>query len=241
MDGKLFEQEEVTGKEMTVDELLYEVERDRIFFEESGGGVTLSGGEPLHQPDFCAALLKTLKENELRTALDTTGYTSAEEIARVSPYTDLFLFDLKIMDDTEHLKYTGISNKIILDNLKTLLEDGKQIIIRFPVIPGITDTIINIQSIIDLLKPYHQITRSPQNISPQHHGTTATLNSSPQHHLTTSPLEVHLLPYHTIAKNKYRRFQMEHKMYSIVEINKKRLTEIKTLLERSGFQVKTRG
>ena len=241
MDGKLFEQEEVTGKEMTVDELLYEVERDRIFFEESGGGVTLSGGEPLHQPDFCAALLKTLKENELRTALDTTGYTSAEEIARVSPYTDLFLFDLKIMDDTEHLKYTGISNKIILDNLKILLEDGKQIIIRFPVIPGITDTIINIQSIIDLLKPYHQITRSPQNISPQHHGTTATLNSSPQHHLTTSPLEVHLLPYHTTAKNKYHRFQMEHKMYSIVEINKKRLTEIKTLFERSGFQVKTRG
>ena len=215
MDGKLFEQEEVTGKEMTVDELLHEVERDRIFFEESGGGVTLSGGEPLHQPDFCTSLLKTLKENELHTALDTTGYASAKEIARVSPYTDLFLFDLKIMDDKEHMKYTGVSNKIILDNLRTLQEKGKEIIIRFPVIPGITDTPSNISSMIDFLSPFH--------------------------HFTISPFEVHLLPYHAAAKNKYHRFRMEDKMESGIEVTKDRLMELKALFEKTGFRIKVGG
>ncbi|MFH1936796.1 MAG: glycyl-radical enzyme activating protein, partial [Bacteroidota bacterium] len=228
LNGKLFEKEEITGYRRSVEAIVQEVERDLIFYEESGGGVTLSGGEPLYQPDFCEALLKSLKKNGFHTALDTSGYASEEEIRRILPYTDLFLYDLKLMYDKEHLKYTGVSNKIILENLKTLFESGKQVIIRFPVIPGITDTPSNIRSIIDFLTPLHHCTTAPQHFSPPHH-------------LTTSPPELHLLPYHTTAKNKYRRFQMDDNIPPGNKLKHGRLEQLKKRFEQSGFRVVVRG
>jgi len=228
LNGITFEREEITGKDMGIDEIVMEVEHDRVFFEESGGGVTLSGGEPLFQIDFCTELLRALKKKEFHTALDTTGYASSEEIRRVIPFVDLFLFDLKLMDDETHQKYTGVSNKQILENLKYLIKERKNVIIRFPVIPGITDTPSNIRTIINFLTPYHHITTSPQNASPWHHGTTA-------------PLEVHLLPYHAIAENKYQRFRMENMMTQGVTTSKEELKGIKTTFESAGFQVKTGG
>jgi len=161
LNGEAFEQEEITGKETAVQELLDEIERDRIYYEESGGGVTLSGGEPLFQPDFCVALLRDLKKAGLHTALDTTGYAEQEVIRKIMPYTDLFLYDLKLMDDEEHQKYTGVSNNVILENLEYLVEEGKDVIIRFPIIPGITDKPSNINTIIDFLSNLQQHLNSP--------------------------------------------------------------------------------
>ncbi|MBC8314839.1 MAG: glycyl-radical enzyme activating protein [Bacteroidales bacterium] len=220
LNGITFEKEEIAGREMTIKGLLHEVERDRIFFEESGGGVTLSGGEPLFQIDFCMELLQALRKREFHTALDTTGYTTGKEIRQITPFVDLFLYDLKLMDDETHQQHTGVSNKQILENLKYLLEEGKNVIIRVPVVPGITDTQSNIRSIINFLEPMHT------SIPP---------------YLPTSLPDVHLLPYHTTAKNKYRRFHMNESMKPEVSVNKEKLTQLKREMERAGFKVKLGG
>ena len=152
------------GKEMTVDELLPILLEDKEFYETSGGGVTLSGGECLMHPDFCSELLKRLKENGVHTAVDTCGFVSVEAIDKVIPYTDIFLYDLKAYDEEIHIKCTGQSNKIILDNLKYIDGCGKNIEIRIPYVPKYNDEQIDkIGKILSELKnvvkvrilPYH--------------------------------------------------------------------------------------
>ncbi|MTI96401.1 MAG: glycyl-radical enzyme activating protein [Firmicutes bacterium] len=142
---------ELAGRKMTVAEVLAEVNKDLIFYDESGGGVTFSGGEPLQQPDFLVALLSACKEQELHTAVDTSGFAPQKVIDAVAAYTDLFLYDLKLLDDEMHKRYVGVSNQQILDNLQTLVNLKKTLIIRVPVIPGITDSESNIQAIGKLL------------------------------------------------------------------------------------------
>ena len=129
----------IYGKEMTVEELLPLLLEDKDFYESSSGGVTLSGGECLMHPDFCAELLKRLKENGVHTAVDTCGFVSRVAIDKVMPYTDIFLYDLKAYDEDVHIKCTGQSNKIILDNLKYIDSCGKQIEIRIPYVPKYND------------------------------------------------------------------------------------------------------
>ncbi|MBE6703363.1 MAG: glycyl-radical enzyme activating protein [Ruminococcaceae bacterium] len=124
------------GKEMTVDELLPLLLEDKAFYENSGGGVTLSGGECLMQADFCAELLKRLKENGIHTAVDTCGSIPENALDTVMPYTDVFLYDIKAYDGEIHTKCTGRSNQQILKNLKYLDECGKNIEIRIPYVPG---------------------------------------------------------------------------------------------------------
>lgn len=123
------------GKEITVDELLPLLLEDRDFYDNSGGGVTLSGGECLMQADFCANLLKKLKENGIHTAVDTCGFVSKGVLDKVIPYTDIFLYDLKAYDEDVHIKCTGQSNKIILQNLLYLDSLGKDVEIRIPYVP----------------------------------------------------------------------------------------------------------
>lgn len=123
------------GREMTVSELMPILLEDKDFYENSGGGVTLSGGECLMQADFCAELLKELKHNQIHTAVDTCGFASREAIDKVIPYTDIFLYDVKAFDEALHIKCTGQSNKIILDNLRYLDECGKKVEIRIPYVP----------------------------------------------------------------------------------------------------------
>jgi pyruvate formate lyase activating enzyme len=129
----------IIGKEMSLKEVLREIDKDSIFYEESEGGVTVSGGEPLLQLDFLDALLKECKERNIHTAVDTCGYASHETIDKIRDNVDLFLYDIKIMDEKKHRKYTGVSNKPILENFKRLAENGSSILVRFPVIPGIND------------------------------------------------------------------------------------------------------
>ena len=123
------------GKEVTLNELLLLLLEDKDFFENSGGGVTLSGGECLMQAAFCTELLKRLKENGVHTAVDTCGYVSRDALDKVIPYTDAFLYDLKAYDDDVHIKCTGKSNRIILDNLLYLDSLDKNIEIRIPYVP----------------------------------------------------------------------------------------------------------
>jgi pyruvate formate lyase activating enzyme len=157
------------GTRMSVDAVMAEVEKDRLFYDESGGGVTFSGGEPLAQPYFLATLLTGCREQGIHTALDTTGYATPEIVARIAPLVDLFLYDLKLMDDRRHQTYTGVSNVGILANLRHLVETGRKVVIRFPLIPQINDTSENLAQMgafltdlglqrIDLL-PFHGIHR----------------------------------------------------------------------------------
>lgn len=123
------------GKEMTVEELLPLLLADREFYESSGGGVTLSGGECLMQADFCKELLKCLKESGINTAVDTCGLVPRSAIDKVMPYTDVFLYDIKAYDEDVHIRCTGHSNKQILENLRYIDETGKRIEIRIPYVP----------------------------------------------------------------------------------------------------------
>lgn len=123
------------GREVTVEELLPRLLEDREFYENSGGGVTLSGGECLLQADFCADLLRTLKEEKIHTAVDTCGFVPREALLKVIPYTDIFLYDLKACDPEVHRRCTGQTNERILDNLRYLDECGKTVEIRIPFVP----------------------------------------------------------------------------------------------------------
>lgn len=233
LEGRLFEKEEITGYIIRIEDILKEVEKDRIFYEESGGGITISGGEPLHQPDFCEELLKTLNKNAFHTALDTSGYATAEVIARMMPYTDLFLYDLKLMNDTEHEKYCGVSNRCILENIKLLVEAGKEIIIRFPLIPGVTDTETNVGSLLQFLDSIH------------YHEANAVSGTNQfcyryQDSRFPSP-EIHLLPYHNTGKEKYRRFRMDNLMKPDIRVDEEKLTTLRNKFTKAGFRVKIGG
>lgn len=145
------------GREMSLSELMPILLEDRDFYENSGGGVTLSGGECLMQAEFCAELLKKLKENNIHTAVDTCGFVSKEAFDKVMPYTDIFLYDLKAFDEEVHIKCTGQSNEVILENLKYLDSCGKNIEIRIPYVPEFNHD--QIEKIAEFLKERKNITK----------------------------------------------------------------------------------
>jgi pyruvate formate lyase activating enzyme len=139
------------GAQISVQYLIDEIEKDRIFFDVSRGGVTFSGGEPFMQPKFLLSVLSECKRREINTVVDTSGYTQWKLFESVLDYTDLFLFDIKLIDSTLHEKYTGLPNKIILQNLLNLDRCSKQYYLRIPVIPGITDTETNVSLMIKFI------------------------------------------------------------------------------------------
>jgi len=206
-----YEALEVVGREVTVQEVMDEIEKDKIFFDESGGGITFSGGEPLVHVDFLEALLKRTKKKNIHVTLDTSGYVSFEDLDRVSDKVDLFLYDLKIMDDEKHEKYTGVSNKVILENLRKLAEQGKSIAVRIPLISGINDDNQNIHMFVDFLQ-------SLKNIN-----------------------QINLLSYHRGGSKKYERLRKEKLPKTFHSPSDERIEEIKKILTDSGFSVKTGG
>lgn len=137
---------EIIGRRMTVNEVMVEVEKDIIFYDQSGGGVTFSGGEPLMQPEFLLALLNQCQAKQIHKAVDTSCYAEPKILEMVSEKTDLFLCDIKHMDSEIHERLTGVGNSLILDNIRRLSEAGKEIIIRVPVIPGFNDDETNIEA-----------------------------------------------------------------------------------------------
>jgi pyruvate formate lyase activating enzyme len=214
LDGKKFSLNETIGQWMSVEEVMSELLMDRVFYTESAGGVTLSGGEPLMQPEFLLGLLKECKANNLHTTLDTSGYADREIIENIQPYTDLFLYDLKLINDTDHTSYTGVSNKPILENLMYLISKEKEVIIRIPIIPDITNTRKNVQAMKKFL--------------------THLVNERK----STSSLKISLLPYHSIAKNKYSRFHIDNKTMHLKDLTKDSLIPLKKEFEDEGFVVK---
>lgn len=145
------------GKEMTADELLPLLLEDKDFYETSGGGVTLSGGECLCHADFCAELLKKLKEAGINTAVDTCGYVPKESIDKVLPYTDIFLYDIKAIDENVHIKCAGKSNNLILENIKYIDALNKSIEVRIPYVPNYNDNQMN--QIAAFLKKLKNVTK----------------------------------------------------------------------------------
>ena len=129
----------LVGKQMTVAQVLAQIEKDISFYDESGGGVTLCVGEPLMQPDFSNHVLKACRKLRIHTAVDTCGYVSSEVLLKLSEHVDLFLYDLKVIDDEKHTKFAGVSNKLILENVKRLSQHGQKILVRFPLVPGVND------------------------------------------------------------------------------------------------------
>ncbi len=159
----------IYGTEMTVDEIFDIIISDKNFYDTSGGGVTLSGGECLVYPEFCAELLKKCKENGINTAVDTCGFVSTRAIETVLPFTDIFLYDLKAFDEDIHIKCTGQSNKMILENLKHIDENGKKTEIRIPYVPTCNDNqmeklshfIKKLQNVVEVkILPYHNYAAS---------------------------------------------------------------------------------
>jgi pyruvate formate lyase activating enzyme len=157
---------QLVGREMSVEEVMTGVQRDRFFFEDSGGGVTFSGGEPLGQPEFLKALLVQCKAREIHTAVDTAGLCPPETLLGLAPLVDLFLYDLKCIDSGRHLQGTGIANGQILENLRRLATVHDNIWIRIPVVPGFNDTQEEMAALADVvsrtpgvrqawLLPYH--------------------------------------------------------------------------------------
>ena len=130
----------VVGQARSVDDLLAEIERDTLFYDQSGGGVTLSGGEPLAQQEFASELLRRCRSQRIHTAVDTCGFADEAALAAVAEETDLFLYDVKLLDDERHRRWTGASNEKILRNLERLARDGKRIWVRYPLVPGINDS-----------------------------------------------------------------------------------------------------
>ncbi len=157
------------GREYTAAELMDIIMEDKAFYDASGGGVTLSGGECLLQAGFCAELLELCRKSGINTAVDTCGYVDKSALERVAPYTDTFLYDIKAIDEDVHIRCTGRSNKLILDNLKYLDSIGKSCEIRYPFVPGynsdqaekITDFLCKLKNISDIkLLPFHNLSNS---------------------------------------------------------------------------------
>lgn len=158
---------EYVGKDMTVRQLIEEIIKDEVFYDESGGGVTFSGGEPLIYADFLNEVLKKCKARGIHTAIDTSGYTSWNSIEKIADKVDLFLFDIKHMNNEKHKEYVGVENVMIMENLKKLSDRGANILIRMPIIAGINDDdehidkavkfISNLKILQVNLLPYHKM------------------------------------------------------------------------------------
>jgi len=149
----------LVGKKMTIDAILKEVMKDRAFYRHSGGGMTLSGGEPLMHPEFTLALLKGAKEAGLHTCIETSGYARPADIEALLPYVDIFLWDIKECDPQRHKAYTGVSNERILENLRLINSRGAAIILRCPIIPGMNDRAEHFAFIAALAEELDGVTR----------------------------------------------------------------------------------
>jgi len=212
VDGKEFPQLKKVGTYVSVEDLMDEIEKERVFHETSGGGVTFSGGEPLNQYKFLLRLADECAIRGIHTCLDTSGYMSPDIFKSVINRFGLFLYDIKTLDDKKHILYTGVPAGIITANLRALSEAGGKFIVRFPVIPGINDDTENTGQMIDLLKSLNNEVR-----------------------------EIHLLPYHATAKGKYRKFGREFRMKNSTETNEIDLNRLKDEFEQIGYKVKIGG
>jgi pyruvate formate lyase activating enzyme len=198
----------ICGMDYTPDELLKRLCKDLPFYENSGGGVTVSGGEPLSQPEFLLQLLKRLRECGIHTALDTSGYGLYEIIERVLPYTNLFLYDLKHMDSEQHRIVTGVPNERILENAAKIAKAGGKMQIRIPVIPDFNDSQESIRE---------------TGLFCQSLGKAVTL--------------IQLLPYHNLGVMKYQRIEDNRIVLEAAPPSDEKIRFLREVLESQGLPV----
>lgn len=197
----------MSGEDMTVDEVINEVKKDETQFRHSNGGITLSGGEPLMQPEFALEVLKMSKSKGWNTTIETTGFTSKEVIDKVIPWVDLVLLDIKSMDSDKHLEYVGQRNEIILENAKRISDLGVNMIIRVPVIPGFNGDLKSIKKIAEFAKELKRVK------------------------------EMHILPYHRLGVNKYSCIGREYKMGKDIKTpDDEFIEELKQIVEKVGVK-----
>ena len=202
---------EMIGKTFTVNNLMKEIEKDIIFFDDSGGGVTFSGGEPLAQPDFLLQLLIQSNIREIHTCLDTSCYADQNLIKTVAPYTDLFLCDLKHMQTLKHKELTGVGNEIILQNITCLSTLNKPIIIRIPLIPGLNDHDENIEATRRYVLNLKGVKR------------------------------IDLLPYHSGGREKTSRLLNKINIFEAQTQSEQQLEKIAAQLRQTGLEIKIGG
>lgn len=147
----------IIGRTYTAEQVIETVLRDKPYYLQSGGGLTVSGGEPLMQPEFAIRLLRLAKLANIHTCVDTSGYASWQVFQKIVPLTDLFLYDYKLSEEQAHLTYTGVSNTLILENLDRLYKSGAAIMIRCPIVPGINDTETHFEHIRELRRSYPRL------------------------------------------------------------------------------------
>ncbi len=211
LEDKEIRVNETLGKYMTPAEVVTQVMKDMPFYEESAGGATISGGEPLQQIQFLVELLMLLKEQGVHTAVDTSGFAPKAALQQVASLTDLFLYDIKHMATFEHQSLTGVPNDVVLDNLRYLVKAGCKVIIRYPMIPGMNDSEENLTAMETLF------------------------TEMPALH------ELHILPYHSIARGKYSRLGLENKMEGVAEPTRDRIDQVATRFKKIGLTVKIGG
>lgn len=203
----------MVGREMSVAEVMAELERDRAFYDRSGGGVTFSGGEPLAQPYFLAALAMECKRCDLHTCVDTSGVASRRDLLAVAPWVDLWLYDVKSADAAAHLGGVGADQGRVEANLRELLALGAAVAIRVPVVPGFNDEPAHMQDIVGML---------------------AKLDGR-------RPLRIHLLPYHSMGVDKYGRLGRDYAMPKPGELGPGKLAELASVFSFAGYEVKIGG
>ncbi len=202
---------EFIGKTMSIEDVMAEITKDTLFYDQSSGGVTFSGGEPLMQPSFLMGLLKACGDLDLHRTVDTCGYADTRTLLNVATHVELFLYDLKHMDSEKHYRYTGVPNEMILTNLKCLSRQGARIIIRLPLIPGINNDRENIER------------------------TGAFLSS------LAGVNQVNILPYHHTAAAKYKSLGLNYGAVDIARPARDHLESIAGQLEKYDLQVKIGG
>ncbi len=198
---------EIVGKEYTIDELVKELKKDEMFYEQSGGGVTLSGGEVMAQDmDYIEALCKRLYRMGITVTIDTCGYAPYESFERILPYVDTFLYDIKTMDNEIHKKYIGTGNEQILSNLERLNEDGARIYIRIPTIKEVNGTDESLQAVIDYLQEKR-----------------------------IQAACVNLLPYHNTGSAKYEKLGKEYEGTALHAPDHEEMEHFVELFQKAGF------
>ena len=200
----------VIGEEKSISELLEIIEEDRTFYDMSGGGVTLGGGEVTAQPEAARSLLMACKHAGINTVIETSGYAKSDVILKIAEFTDLFLFDIKHMFPEKHIEWTGVNNEIILDNLKMLLENNYNVQVRMPLLKGINDSQEEIAAVIEFLMPY----RDYKNFK-----------------------GIDLLPYHKMGVNKYAQVDREYLIEGDPSLGDEKLAQIESWIKAYDFPV----
>jgi pyruvate formate lyase activating enzyme len=210
---KEFSKIEEAGKYYSIEDILEILDKESVFINKSKGGVTFSGGEPILQFEFLLEVLKACKAKGYHTAVDTSGYSPAENFKTIIPFTDLFLFDIKHMDNVRHIELTGVSNKRILENYKLLLNSSREIMARIPVIPGCNDD----QDHLERLRRFLSDTK------------------------TKNLKMINLLPFHKTGLSKYKRFNMPYKMENVKPPSNEKMAELRKFFMETGVKVKIGG